>query len=547
MPPFVFFSSSDVFGEVPLIFGIIILCGIGLITRYKQKCHLSVVDVFFVLFILYGTLHLCMFPAKYADPLRLWEWVAVVIFYFLIRSIKNEEKEIILYALIASGVIQSVIAWGQLSGIIESKHPNFQITGSFGNPGQLGGYLAVCFITSLEYLKQSKKRFMALLIISCMVVIGAALISTESRAAWISVMIGCCFVFRENMHACWKRYKRICIFLVLTLGILGSLFIYNYRPESANARILIGRVCEGMISDKPLFGHGVGSFNPKYMLYQADYFRDHPDSFFIPVADNVGYPYNEFLHLTVELGVTGLLIMAGLLIILFSIKSRNDQVQLFKSALIGLIVFSLFSYPSYIFPLFLLFPLLLGGSVSEERYTMNMPRWVNALFLSAIVCVCVWAVLECKFYKHASKEMKKGVSEKELESSSFINMHFGKLIHNIRFNAVYTEYIFQYGTDNPANKTKYFTPSCETYCDIGKIYFQKKEFKKAESYYKLASWMIPTRILPNYLLWQLYVTMGDQVKAEDIARRILSQQFKVENTVTIRVKAEVRTWLTVKP
>ncbi|WP_163177243.1 O-antigen ligase [Bacteroides sp. 51] len=543
IPSFASVFSSDIFGEAPFVFGMIVLCTFGLIIKSKQKCYLSVVDILFILFIFYGVFHFCVFPSKYADPLRLWEWVAAVSSYFFIRSIRDEEKKVLLYALIVSGVIQSIIVWGQLSGVIESRHPLFQITGSFGNPGQLGGYLAVCFVASLNYLKQSKKRFVVLLIAFLIVVIGGALLATDSRAAWIATVLGCCFAFWKDIHCFCKRYKKTCIFLVLIIGVLGSLFIYNYRPESANARMLIWRVCGEMIADKPLFGHGVGSFPKKYMLYQANYFQKQPDSSFISVADNVGYPYNEFLYVTVELGLIGFLMIAGLLVLLFSMRSQNDQERSFKSALICLIVFSLFSYPSYIFPLFLLFSILLGGSVSKELYTINKLRWVHTLFVLVIVGVCVWAVIECKFYERASWEMKQATSKKELESAPFINKHFGKLIHNLKFNAVYTEYIFHYGADDTDYKISYLTPSCETYCDIGKVYCRRKEFAKAESYYKLASWMIPTRILPNYLLWQLYVNTGDQVNAKDVAGKILSQQLKVDNTVTIRVKAEVRTWL----
>ncbi|NDV67026.1 O-antigen ligase family protein [Bacteroides sp. 224] len=543
MPTFASFFSSNIFSEAPFIFGIIVSSNFGLILQHKQKYHLSVVDIFLLLFILYGALHLCLSPVKNADFLKLWEWVAIIVFYFFIRSINNEGKGIILYALITSGIIQSVIALGQLSGILESRHPYFPITGSFGNPGQLGGYLAVCFVASLGYLRQLKKRLVILWIVFVSIIIGTTLIITDSRAAWIATLIGTFFVFRKEMYACWIRQKKICISFTFIMVVLGSLLVYNYRPESANARILIWRVCGEMINDKPLFGHGVGSFNKNYMLYQADYFREHPESFFVPVADNIGYPYNEFLHITVELGLIGFIVISGLLVSLFCIKSRNDQEWIFKAATICLVVFSLFSYPSYIFSFFLLFPMLLGGSIREDMNSINRPRWAHLLSKLGIVVICIWAVVECIFYERASWEMKQAIAKKELGSSSFVNNHFGKLIHNLKFNAVYAEYVFQIGIDNPVNRINYFTPSCETYCDIGKIYFQRREFTKAESYYKLASWMIPTRIIPNYLLWRLYVERGDSINAEYAATKILFQPLKVDNTVTIRIKAEVQAWL----
>lgn len=42
------------------------------------------------------------------------------------------------------------------------------------------------------------------------------------------------------------------------------------------------------------------------MLHQAHYFETHPDSRFSQTADDTVYPFNEFLHILVELGIPGL-------------------------------------------------------------------------------------------------------------------------------------------------------------------------------------------------------------------------------------------------
>ena len=51
--------------------------------------------------------------------------------------------------------------------------------------------------------------------------------------------------------------------------------------------------------------------------------------------------------------------------------------------------------------------------------------------------------------------------------------------------------------------------------------------------------MIPTRLLPNYRLWQLYIRQGDTVAARRMAQKILEMPLKVENTFTSMAKEEV--------
>jgi Lipid A core - O-antigen ligase and related enzymes len=76
-----------------------------------------------------------------------------------------------------------------------------------------------------------------------------------------------------------------------------------------------------MITDKPLFGHGIGGFQREYMLYQAEYFKNHPDSNYAMLADIVKHPFNEFL-LLVEQGLVG-----GLLVGLFIFFLSKNTVE----------------------------------------------------------------------------------------------------------------------------------------------------------------------------------------------------------------------------
>lgn len=86
-------------------------------------------------------------------------------------------------------------------------------------------------------------------------------------------------------------------------------------------------------------------------------------------------------------------------------------------------------------------------------------------------------------------------------------------------------------------------PSCEGYCSLGEYHEKQGHFAEAAHFYRIASYMIPTRMLPNYLLWKLYVGMGEEDKAVGLARYVLEMPLKVENSKTLRMKKEISLYL----
>jgi hypothetical protein len=136
--------------------------------------------------------------------------------------------------------------------------------------------------------------------------------------------------------------------------VLGGLIagFYNLKKDSADGRILIWRVSAEMIKDKPLFGHGLNGFQAKYMDYQAEYLKEHPNSAFSKLADNNRFAFNEFVRIMVEQGLIGLLVNILLLyLIIFNVKSSDIswEASIIKSSFISLLAFGCFSYPMAVY------------------------------------------------------------------------------------------------------------------------------------------------------------------------------------------------------
>ena len=185
----------------------------------------------------------------------------------------------------------------------------FDVTGSFNNPGPLGGYIAICCtitIGLLYYVIKNKRNMISFFLSVALFIQLYGLYLAESRAAILSLVSGCLFVALNSIllkKITRKNKKRLFIIAGLVF-IVGGWLIYQYKSASADGRLLIWRVSVDMIADAPCFGYGVNGFSKEYMIYQANYFKENPASYFVPVADNVVYPFNEFIRIWIQYGVS---------------------------------------------------------------------------------------------------------------------------------------------------------------------------------------------------------------------------------------------------
>ena len=106
-------------------------------------------------------------------------------------------------------------------------------------------------------------------------------------------------------------------------------------PSSMGQRYMFWRYSLKLIAEKPLFGHGTGSFKKEYQrVASSELF----------VTKN---PHNEFLMIGVQLGLLGLLIYIGFLASQFfcAKKLPDKEMRLAHGLLFSLVVTSLFNIP----------------------------------------------------------------------------------------------------------------------------------------------------------------------------------------------------------
>jgi tetratricopeptide (TPR) repeat protein len=78
---------------------------------------------------------------------------------------------------------------------------------------------------------------------------------------------------------------------------------------------------------------------------------------------------------------------------------------------------------------------------------------------------------------------------------------------------------------------------------IGNNYKAMKAYQQAEKMYLYASWIVPNRHYPFYLLMKLYDEIGDKEKAYKMAQILLEKPVKIQSTAIREMLQEAEKWI----
>lgn len=548
--PIVYASSDKLFHwETTISYTLALLCLVLLTktisSKRKQTISITILDIAITLYFLYNLILIYATDSSYIGNSDICKWGTTIGVYILICRLQN--KKVVFYALVFSGTEEAMTAIGQKLSLLDSGHTQFEVTGHLGNPGPLGGYLAVCLIIASyllweRYLNKKWWSISGLTIAVTLMTIG--LILADSRAAIMGLVAGCTLLLSSH-YSLFRKYKKTILITSTSFLLLFGALLYLYRPQSGNARLLIWKVSSEMLTDRPWSGHGVGSFPRQYMFYQAHHFENNNHTEEMMVADNAAYPYNELLHLAIETGIPGLLfalfVIAG---VYMKSDSQHPPQPIARAGITSWLLFSMFSYPTDIFPVLLLFPLLSGCLHCRSILSCKTNR-LSVISLSAMyLTIGIWAYTQGHLYQKASYELSFLSKENNTKALEFANTYHSQLKSNIKFNMLYAGWLAKHSC-KPEDIPKIIEiiPGTETYCWLGDYYRRIGMNEQAEEAYRIASFMVPTRLRPQYKLWRLYLEKGDTVKAVWTARQALHQPLKVENSFTINAKSELNDYL----
>lgn len=552
----------------------IIFLGFLMISGKRIKFSLNLTDVAIILFYLYCITRILVSDTFQFKTTFFHIQTGMVLVYFFLRVLFTGEGsllniKIIILGILTFSAIQVVYGFLQLWEFISPAMNNFKVGGSFGNPGPFSNYIVLILPVSLGIglfgTKQSKLDFTinrlgywsAILII-------LLLPATKARTAWIATIIAISIILLK--HGAFSLFikrvsQKLAAKVLLILGAICVLattgyYLYQYKPDSANGRLFIWEITSRIIVDKPLTGSGYNSFQATHNNYQAKFFEvngtDTPEA---KLADNSSFAFNEFLQVTSELGIIGLLFFSLLFISIFLKKNgnlTNELLQINNLALISIItciIVSLFSYPFHDIPTLLnLFILLaLASSIQNQKvFSFQMNRIWYVLPAIALIAGLCWYMNLLKERYQASKEWHQA-SVMIREQPKLALESYQKVYPVLKYNGYF---LYNYGAElslaNEHNKAIEVLNEAlplmgdgDVYTYLGNSYDNLGNLQLAEESFLKAHYLVPHKIYPLYRLVYVYAKEGNLTKATELANQIITADVKVYSQVTHDIKAEM--------
>ena len=554
-----------------------LLMAIRCIYLKELVVRLNMIDILLGLFLLLTILNRNVIAKETSYSKSFYELPGLILIYIAVRSVKKATYRLLFIAIMTGGVIQSVYGLLQLYNYIPSHASSFKINGSFFNPGPYAGYLASVFpVMGGLYLfrsdifsyQGSKLTGPAIRVATTFIipVMLLALSGTLSRAAWLAVFVSTVFLLsrKYKFPVLFKRIftsaltRRIGLSLILFLITGGCAFLYFFKKTSAKGRLLVWKVTARMIVAHPFAGVGPERFRACYMDYQKIYFQTGGTVAERAHADNIYYAFNDPLQFIAENGLIGLLLLTAIILMLLKIRtSSSSLLSIAGAGLLSVSVFSLFSYPMAILPIKLNFviylSLLSSGSVNNKIVTLKpalpsplihmlrlgvmVPLLLGALWVSRNITILYngysdWqtamSLYQMKFYTESIGFYKKAypIFRKE---GDFL-MHYGKALSMDKEDAKALEKL---------HEATRFLNTTIIQTTIGDSYKSLKMYDCAESAYLNASYMLPDRLYPKYLLAKLYEETGQKEKAVIAARDILRHNSRIPSEAVDEMDMEM--------
>jgi len=536
------------FGQLFFCCSMAIIVGGCLLLQPCGIRHVRVVDFLLFVIFIYITVG-ALLSYRGIPPRSYWLLPALMILYIAFRNSVSEFTPYFLGIILLAGALEAIYGNLQLYNILPSYSRIYNLTGTFFNPAPFAGYLVMSFPIGVGILlyRQRFPKWLRITAAINLLTIFVVLPASASRAALFAALIPIISLIlalpnvRQRLPYIGNILIGICI-----AGCL--LFSYFMKKHSADGRVLIWKASSLMISDKPVTGWGFDKFKAHYMEYQGNYLGSAPPAE-KNLADNVQYAYNEFIHVAVEGGAIGLLLLATLLLFLFRARPGNIDTSIYlklsKTGLMSLFIFSMFSYPAEIFPILIIstcYVAIVAGQTTS-LFSFAVRRWQ---LLLAPALVYAWILLqgEKRGYISWAKANTCYDAGGYQESITFYEAAYPYLYDNGLFLSHYGKALCQAKMHRQSLQIIYaslaYNTDAYSYLTMGNNYKAlNKPDLAAESYQRAVS-MVPVQLYPRYCLAKLYFETNQQDKAIPIANELLSTNGKVNSKAVHQIKQEMK-------
>jgi len=265
------------------------------------------------------------------------------------------------------------IVWGTMVG-------RMRLYSTFGNPNFVAGYLIGAIFLTLGLAGTSPKLWRKAAWCASLAAIFAAIIGTRSRGAWAGLAAGLLLarlVWRGGSRqtalaptaaAAGPSGMLVAVLVPAVAALVASPLMQTVESLATRlgGRFYLWRVSWPLFAEHPLFGHGWGTFQLRFLELQAQFLTSHPE--YVRYWTHTRQLHNDPLQVLLEAGALGLVALGWLLWAYgrearqaLAVASRSTRLWIGASAggVTALLVNSLFNFQLAIPPtLLLLFTLL---------------------------------------------------------------------------------------------------------------------------------------------------------------------------------------------
>jgi len=502
----------------------------------------------------------------------------LLLLYLLIRSIGSMETKFFQATVIAFSFILSAQGILQYVGVLSSTNKLFAVTGCFDNPAGFASALTCIFPVCFLFQRDRSPYFRHASVASASVIAIAVFLSGSRTGMMAILLVAAVWFFINSLTK-----KSLAKFTVVSVLIILSIALYFFKRDSADGRLLIWRCSMEMIADKPIFGHGQGAFQTKYMQYQATYLDAHPDCRYAQLADNTIHPFNEYLLVLCEQGLvvfSTVVLMAFLLVRAYR-RNRNDETLVALLCLLALAIFSFFSYPfKYPFSWLMLLlniyvicksPIAIHSLTDNSDITNRQTKYKRGslatfvlhdngnlngkavkqygIFLRTFVLLLAAGLLtgsiiltraEIKWNRIASVSISGKIREvlpeydrlhRWLGKDGFFLYNHAAILYEAREferSLAVTEQCIRHYNDMDVQML------------LADNFRALKKLEEAEKHYKKAASMCPSRFMPLYELVKLYEANDRKDDALALAKKIIEKDVKIPSITVSAIKNEMQ-------
>lgn len=511
-------------------------------------------EVVLLFFIIYGLVNTIYHQTLHA------EWIILVfVMCFFYLMMRRNMYNFLFFALIlvSLGILEGLYGILQYFYLVPNVASTFPISGSFDNPAGYSVALSSVFPFAIYLISKTNYiRCLRIFGVVGVVVFITGIFLAQSRSAIFAVItvltfwfISSCFFRQLSCNLRTIMLVAVCFFFMILAGV-----VYLYKKDLANGRLLITMCTFHMIKDEPVTGYGVGGFEKEYMLYQARFFEINPESPYIRLSDNVRHPFNEYLKTIVEYGFIGLMIVIVFFLFIIRAYKQNRSIEnrTSISVLIGIAVFSCFSYPlTYPFARFVAL-IAAANLFKDERALFILKN--NLLFplKTSMSLLIMTLVILCLFSMKNEYRWNKIAQPSLAGKTETVMPDYARLYRLMKTHGLF---LYNYGAElNYIGKYKdsnNILKDCCRYMNdmdvqllLADNYQQIQEYDKAEEHLILAYNMVPVRFTPLYRLALLYQMMSNADCTYNTALHIVNKKVKIPSSEVIQMKEEMKKIIT---